>query len=162
MDKDFIGIRFEFSHEYMNHLGRLFNELSVENYTWYSSQSENYIADRSGVQLFLPDGVYDGVEFKNLIQNAEYYIHLLCLYGVPKEKPFDPDNIRDYDDYVCSNAEIALFSADSIVDLYAKDSKNLDTIAMLCREHKKRGGIDADRPIKFLTRQNDERTGFYI
>ena len=162
MMKNYIGVSFAFAHTYTNHLGRLFENIQVEAYTWYSLQSENYISGTKGLDFFLTNGVYSGEEFRKMIEETEYYIHLLCLYGVPNGKSFDPKQIKNYDDYLKSNAAIALFSGDSIVDLYCKDSGMLEVIATACNQDNGESIDKSHDAVRLFTTQEDERTGFYI
>lgn len=161
MKKNYIGVSFEFAHTYTNHLGRLFKNIQVEAYTWYSLQSENYISGIEGLDFFMPSGVYNGENFRKMIEE-EYYIHLLCLYGVPNGKTFDPKQIKNYDDYLNSNAEIALLSGDSVVDLYCKNKGMLEVIAMACDQSDEAVVDKSNYAVRLFTKQDDERTGFYI
>ena len=153
-----IGICFEFSKEYVDHLGRLFRELPVSTYTWYVACSENYYSLNGTVDLFLPDGVYSWDEFLSVLRaTPEYYIRLLRLLAVPADKSLDQSTIHSYADYVQSNAEIALLSADSYVDFYAKDTNVLDAVMKSCRQYYSSGELPC-----YITPENDERTGFWV
>lgn len=162
MKKNYVGISFEFAHEYTNHLGILFKDIPVETYTWYSLYSENYISGTQGLEFFMPNGVYNGEEFRKMIDEKEYYIHLLCLYGVPNGKSFDAKQIKDYEDYLNSNAEIALLSGDSITHLYCKSNSMLEVIATACDKSDETIVDKSNYPVRLFTEQDDERTGFLV
>ena len=154
-----IGIEFQFSRDYANHFARLFESVPVEAYTWYVSCSENYSSCNGKVGQFLPDGVYSGDKFASIIRSIpKYYIRLIRLFAVPIGKKFDSSKINYYGDYLKSNAEIALLSADSFVDFYAKQQNVLRTVADSCERYY---AIDDSIP-HFITLQNDTRTGFWI
>ena len=121
MSDEHIGIEFEFAHKYKKSLGRIFKNINVRKYTWHTACSESYQEGEQKVEFFLPNGVYDGISFEELIINTNHYIHLLCLYGVPNGIPFSAKQIINYNDFLNSGAEIALISADSIVQMYVKD-----------------------------------------
>lgn len=159
MVKNAIGINFEFSREYVNHFAQLFENISVERYTWYVSCSENFCSNNGKWDSFLPNGIYSGNEFFSIISSiSEYYIHLICLFAVPRGKIFDLDKINDYEDYVKSNAEIALLSADSIVDLYVKDENVLNTIINSCIYY-----YSSNTKIpKIITHENNVRNKFWV
>lgn len=94
MKKNYVGVSFAFARTYTNHLGRLFENIQIEAYTWYALQSENYISETKGMDFFLTNGIYNGEEFRKMIEETEYYIHLLCLYGVPNGKSFESKQIK--------------------------------------------------------------------
>ncbi len=162
VDQNRIGIRFQFAQTYTDHLAKLFQNIFVEHYTWYVSYSENLFSHNGKVEMFLPDGVYTGEQLKNIINNADYYLILFCLYGVPSGKYFAQEDIKHYQDYLQSNAEIALFCADGFADLYAKDPIILENIMTSCQEYKETFLSEEEFPLGFFTEENDERTGFYI
>ncbi len=109
VEKGHIGISFDPLRSYGNTLALLFDGSDAEAYAWYVSDSENYADART---FFLPDGIIQR-SLRAEIDNAEYYIHLLSLYGVPKEKKFDISAEKNYADHMKSDAKIALFGADA-------------------------------------------------
>lgn len=157
---DIIGIEFEFTRSYENHLVRLFKDINVEEYTWYVSCSENYGSkNNEKAEQFLPDGVYSGTEFSFIINSvSHHYIHLIRLFAVPNNKNFDPDKINVYEDFKESDAEIALLSADSIVSLYIKNSNILNTTFESCKFYYGNNSV----PPCLITPQNDDRTAFWV
>jgi len=159
LETEIIGIKFEFSREYLNHFAQLFENVSVEKYTWHVSCSENYLSCDGKIYQFLPDGIYSGKEFASMIQSlSEYYIHLICIYAVPIGKEFDSSAISTYQDYANSHAEIALLSADSFADLYVKDLNSLKEIFSSCEKYYGNGTISP----QFITKENDEREKFEV
>lgn len=158
-ETEIIGIKFEFSREYLNHFARLFENFSVEKYTWYVSCSENYLSCDGKIYNFLPNGIYTGNEFASIIQSlSEYYIHLICIFAVPIGNEFDSSVIASYKDYINSSAEIALLSADSYVDLYVKDLSALKKIFSSCKTYYSNGTISP----QYITRENDDREKFEV
>ena len=159
-ETDIIGIRFEFSRKYLDHLARLFENISVEKYTWYVSCSENFLScDDGKIQQFLPNGVYSGAEFNSIIHStSNYYIHLIYILAVPIGSEIDTCSINSYEDYVNSPVEIALLSADSYVDLYAKDLGTLKSIFSSCQKYYALGTITP----QYITPQNDDRETFFV
>ncbi len=164
IDKKYVGMSFVFANEYMDHLAKLFKDVDVENYTWYTTHCMNcfyYSVPSERARTFLPDGVYSNSEFKQLVQTTKHYLRLLCLYGVPVGKAFDIEKILVYQDYVQSNAEIALMIADGYVDLYAKDTGILNAIyEAVCRNEG--GFVSARYPVELFTPETDSRTGFLV
>lgn len=165
MSNEYIGIEFELAHKYTNCLDEIFKNVNVKEYTWYTACSESYAEVNigyAGVEFFLPDGVYSGETFAKIIANTKHYIHLLCLYGVPNGAAFSAEQITDYNDFLGSGAEIALISADSIVQMYLKDSDMLKNIASICNVDSG-GFIDKSRiPVRLFTKETDGRTGFRV
>ena len=53
MKKNYVGVSFAVARTYTNHLGRLFENIQIEAYTWYALQSENYISETKGMDFFL-------------------------------------------------------------------------------------------------------------
>ena len=159
IDESAIGIHFDFPREYDWHLVPLFEHVQIERYTWYVACSENYCSCNGHIKQFLPDGVYSGKAFKRLIYSTgEYYIHLIRLIAVPAGMPFEQERIHTYEDYVNSNAQIVLLSADSIVDFYAKELNVLKPVMEFCEQNY---SVSGKQPY-FLTIANDTRTGFWI
>ena len=159
IETEIIGMRFEFSREYLNHFAQLFENFTVEKYTWYVSCSENYLSCNGKIQQFLPNGIYSGDEFASIIRSlSNYYIHLVCVFAVPIGKSFDPDAIKYYEDYIKSTAEIALLSADSYADLYVKDLNVLKKIVSSCKKYYSNGTISP----QYITSQNDGRERFEV
>ena len=159
-DTDVIGIEFEFTRSYEDHLVRLFKGVPIEKYTWYVSCSENY-GSKSNEKAapFLPDGIYSGAEFSSIIHSIPYhYINLIRLLAIPSGKDFDPDKINVYEDFQESATEIALLSADSIVSLYIKDRNILDTVFESCKLYYDNSAIVPT----LITPQNDGRTRFWV
>lgn len=157
-----IGIEFELAHKYTNCLGEIFKKVNVKKYTWYTACSESYKEANPKVEFFLPNGIYDGESFERMIVSTKHYIHLLCLYGAPNGVPFSAEQITDYNDFLNSGAEIALISADSIVQMYLKDNNMLKAIASICAENNG-GFIDSSRiPIRLFIKETDARTGFKV
>lgn len=165
MSNEYIGIEFEFAHKYTNCLGEIFKKINVKEYTWHTACSESYAeanTGNTGVEFFIPNGIYSGEAFAGIIANTKHYIHLLCLYGVPNGVAFSAEQITDYNDFVKSGAEIALISADSIVQMYLKDSNMLGSIASICNADNG-GFIDKSRiPVRLFTKETDGRTGFKV
>lgn len=154
-----IGIQFEFSRRYINHFAQLFENISIDSYTWYVSCSENYSSCNGNVDFFLPDGVYSGYEFAQIIRSmSEYYVHLIRLFTVPNGNKFDPNKINNYEDYIKSAAEFALLSADSYVSFYAKNKNLLQTIFESCKRYYN----NSTMVPKYITRQNDGRVSFWV
>lgn len=162
MSNEYIGIEFEFAHKYTNCLGEIFKKVNVKEYTWHTTCSESYVEGNTNVEFFMPDGIYDGESFEKMIANTNHYIHLLCLYGVLNGVAFSAEQITDYNDFLNSSAEIALISADSIVQMYLKDSNMLKSIASICNDNNG-GFIDKSRiPVRLFTKETDARTGFKV
>lgn len=159
LETETIGIRFEISREYLNHFAQLFENFPVEKYTWYVSCSENYSSSNGKIHRFLPNGIYSGDEFSTIIHSElKYYIHLIVLFAVPTGDAFDTNIIDSYADYIKSNAEIALLSADSFVDLYIKDHNALKNIFTSCNKYYSNGAI----PLEWSTSKNDGREKFKV
>ncbi len=159
-NKDVIGVNC-CSKKYMNHLGSLFETVNFEEYTWYVSCSENFASGEytGRVELFLPDGVYSGEQLRSVIrQTPKYYIHLLRLFAVPLGKNIECQKINNYKDFLESEAEIALLSADSDIDLYVKNFDILQNVIRSCMNYY---GNEVASP-KLITLQNDDRTGFWV
>ena len=150
MSNEYIGIEFEFAHKYTNCLGEIFKKINVKEYTWHTACSESYAeanTGNTGVEFFIPNGIYSGEAFAGIIAN-----------GVA----FSAEQITDYNDFVKSGAEIALISADSIVQMYLKDSNMLGSIASICNADNG-GFIDKSRiPVRLFTKETDGRTGFKV
>lgn len=165
MSNEYIGIEFELAHKYTNCLGEILKNVNVKEYTWYTICSESYAevnTGNTGVEFFLPDGIYAGEAFAGIIASTNHYIHLMCLYGVPNGVAFSAEQITDYNDFLGSGAEIALISADSIVQMYLKDSDMLKSIASICKSDNC-GFIDESRiPVRLFTKETDGRTGFKV
>ena len=157
---DSIGIEFEFTHDYVNHITRIFQNITVEKFTWYVYWSENYMPDGNGkIEQFLPNGVYSGQEFSLIINSSqEYYIHCIHLYAVPNGLDFDHASIKNYNDYKRSNAVIALLSEDSLVDFYTKDNNILKSVYEVCIKYYKYNS--EIKPLKIKTIQNNSRDKF--
>lgn len=161
MSNEYIGIEFELAHKYSNCLGKIFEKVNVKEYTWYTACSESYVESDPKVEFFLPNGIYAGASFEKLI-STNHYIHLLCLYGVPNGMTFSAEQITDYNDFLKSGAEIALISADSIVQMYLKDDNTLKDIVSICTDNDG-GFIDTSPlPIRLFTKETDVRTGFKV
>lgn len=162
MSEKYIGIRFAFPQNYENHLALLFENVAIADYTWYVSCSENYMSNGEKTAFYLPDGIYSGRDFAEIIQFPEYYIHLLCLFGVPNGKSFCADEILKYEDFSKSNAQIALLSADSITDLYIKDQRILKIVAASCRMHYQSTNTATGHAPELFSRATDDRTMFLV
>ncbi len=151
---DIIGLDFKIR-GYANHFAELFESLPIEEYTWHVDCSENFYSHCGKVDLFLPNGVYSGSEFKQaLFETPSYYIHLIRLLAVPNGIDFNVNQINTYDDYVNSPVEIAFLSGDSIVDLYIKSASHLNRVYELCKKRY--------ASISLLTEANDTRTEFWV
>lgn len=161
--KNYICVSFALSHQYADTLNKLFKGIKVEEYTWHVAYSQNFCSKNDNLGEFLPDGIYSGTEFKRIIPNTDYYILFIALYGVPNGMEFNIDTIRNYDDYLQSNAEIAMFAADGLVDLFAKDVCVLDNIFQNCKENDGDFVDLKNREVElFASIEENGRTGFYV
>ena len=161
--KNYVCMSFALSNQYSDTLSKLFKGIRLDDYTWYVAYSQNFYSKDDNRGEFLPNGIYRGIEFKEIIENPEYYILFIALYGVPNGMEFDIDAIVNYDDYLKSNAEIAMFAADGLVDLFATDSCVLDMIYQNCKENN--GGFIDFRELDvelFASVEENGRTGFYV
>jgi len=160
--KNYIGLSFDLSGQYTDSFNKILKGIELEKYTWYVKDSEIIFSDAQGHGEYLPNGVYSGEDFINLIKNPNYYVILVCLYGVPNSKDFNIDCVSNYEDYLGSNADIAMFVADGTVDLYSKDGKILGMIHQNCLGNEG-GFIDLKgKGIKLFTLEENLRTGFYV
>lgn len=152
---------------YTNHFAHLFESLSMEDYTWYVTYSENDCSVPQSphhVDHFLPEGVYSSKELLDLItERPQYYILQLSMYAVPSGVPFAPERIKVYKDYLESAAELAFFSGDSIVSFYAKDEAILKNIFASAKHHYTNEASESciHEPT-LITAGTDGRTEFYV
>ena len=161
--KNYICMSFALTNHYSDTLNRLFNCVKVEEYTWHVAYSQNFCSKNDNLGEFLPDGIYSGAEFNEIIESSEYYILFIALYGVPNGMEFDIESIRNYDDYLQSNAKIAMFAADGLVDLFAKDACVLDKIFQACKENDGDFVNLKDHEVElFASIEENGRTGFYV
>lgn len=161
--KNYICMGFTLTNQYSDTLNKLFKGIKVDGYTWHVAYSQNFYSKNDNRGEFLPNGIYGGIEFKETIENSEYYILFIALYGVPNGLEFDIDAVGNYDDYLKSNAEIAMFAADGLVDLFAKDSCVLDMIYQNCKENDGDFIDFKERDIELFTSvEENGRTGFYV
>ena len=160
--KDYIGIRFLLTCQYADTLKKLFENINIEKYMWYVKNSENYVYISESCDSFLPDGIYDGNCFRKIINTPEHYIHLLSLYGVPIGKNFDINTISNYCDYFQSNAEIAMFSGDGMVDFYSKNINIIKTVYKNCKNNNGNFINSSEGSIELFTIDQNTRAGFYV
>lgn len=161
--KNYVCMSFALSNQYSDTLSKLFKGIRLDDYTWYVAYSQNFYSKDDNRGEFLPNGIYSGTNFKKIIMKSEYYLLFLVLYGVPNGLEFDIDAVGNYEDYLKSNAEIAMFAADGLVDLFTKDSCVLDMFYQNCKENDG-GFIDfKEREIELFTSvEENGRTGFYV
>ena len=153
-----VGLSFKLR-GYKAHLRYMFERIPVADYTWYISESENFISTKGKIDLFLPDGVYSGARFANIVSSAEdYYIHLIRMFAVPCGMSLRPEEIDNFHDYTKSNAEIAFLSADSFVDLYVKNPGLLRNIV----DSYECNTCHGKEPFEYITIQRDSRTAFHV
>lgn len=154
----YIGFFFEAKREYFNHFSFFFKPFEVSQYDWYVDCSENYFSNDGKVDLFLPDGVYTGEEFKKFCySDSDYFLHLIRIFAVPTGLSFDQKKIDHYNDYANSNAQLALLSADSFISYYIKDKRYLKECYSSCVDY-----IGDSEKIKLISTENDDRTGFWV
>ena len=160
---NYICMSFALTNQYADTLNKLFKGIKVENYTWHVAYSQSFCSKDDNRGEFLPNGIYSGTDFKKIIMKSEYYLLFLVLYGVPNGLEFDIDTVGNYDDYLKSNAEIAMCAADGLVDLFAKESCVLDIFYQNCKGNDG-GFIDfKEREIELFTSvEENGRTGFYV
>ena len=155
-----IGLSFWALNAYTDHLAQILEGIPVEDYTWHVSCSENLVSPVTRDHwCFLPDGVYSGTEFADLIRTPKYYLYLLQLIAVPNGVACDVEGIKNSSDFAKSTAEIALSCADRLIDLYAKGEK-LDLLVKACEKY-----CSADptsEGIQLFTKETEERYGFGV
>jgi len=128
-----VGIRFEFPNTYDRYLEKLFENISVKDYTWYVLHSESYIPFNEEDVFFLPEGIYSGEDFLSKIcLTPEYYLLWIKIFAVPNEKKFYPEKINSYKDYVESPVTFCLTCDERFSDFYSKNDKITDIVFKNC------------------------------
>lgn len=150
-----IGITVQFS-DYGKHLETLFQNIDMQKYTWYVTNSEIYCAINNDTVLnILQPGIYDGKSFLTEIETGTYHIIHLRLFAVPHNVSINPGKILTYQDFLSSSAEIALLCADCQADIYVKDEASIESLAEAASQK-------ISKQELFLTPENNGRTGFWI
>lgn len=156
-EKRKIGVTFQFI-GYNNHFSIIFKNIEIEKYLWYVTNSEIIYYDenlKKACEGVLKPNKYSGQLFAKKINECAYHVIHARILATSTNKTIDPDEIADYETFCSSDCEFALLCADCYVDFYAKDEKIIDAIAEACKQN-------YTCEISFITKENDERTGFYI
>lgn len=147
------GISLEIPNEYGSILGDILKPFDTTSFNWYIGGEESYFVNDGtlGEPLF-PEGVHgmDGVIFKGIIENYEYYLIFANVKAYPKEKSVK--DIKTYAEFINSDCQLVLLIVDSTyVTIYCKDK---DLIESLYHNAKLIGYEN----VHFVTDENDART----
>lgn len=143
------GIRFKVPNEWGTILNDILQGINCEDYIWVVDEDE--VFEEEGDFLFKTDRL-SGKMFNEMISSSKYYVVFVNLKAFPNNK--NVSKINDYNDFVKSNCEIALFVCDNVfVDIYVKNQQTMEFLYKNAMEHK-------FSEIELITNSNDRRTVF--
>ena len=147
------GISFEIPNEYGSFLGDILKPFETASFNWYIGGEESYfVNDGTLGELLLPEEVYgmDGVIFKGIIENNEYYLIFANVKAYPKEK--NVIDIKTYEEFLNSDCQLVLLNVDSTyVTIYCKDKDILESLYHNAK-------LNSYENVQFVTDENDGRT----
>lgn len=96
-----------------------------------------------------------GENFLSIVSDENFYAYLLEAFVFKTNFQADTEKISNYQDFLNSNCELALFIYDSVyVEIYCKDESVIEKI-----RSKLSGMYDN---IEYITDSNDSRTQFSV
>lgn len=148
-----IGISFEIPNEYGNYLEKILHNIGIDKYFWTIEISEVY--ERKDNRLdrnMFDEYIMDGKEFKEEVSTADYY--MIFLTAIAFKNKEDIVEIRNYNDYINSNAELSVICVDSsYVDIFSKNEDILEEILKNCKNNNYEN-------IKIITEENNSIFNF--
>lgn len=143
------GISFKVPNEWGTILNDILQGINCDDYIWAIDEDE--VFGDEGDFLFKTDRL-SGKMFNEMISSSSYYVVFLNLKAFPNNK--NVSEINDYNDFVKSNCEIAMFVCDNVfVDVYVKNQQIIEIVYKNAIKHQFSG-------IQFITDSNDRRTVF--
>jgi len=152
------GIFFDTGGKWDVHFAHLFGEIDLTQYVWrVFADSMIYRTEQpySHACGILEDGIYSGTELLERLTAFEYSMLQIVLYAFQKDTKEIREVLKDYEDFVNSDCEIAFLCADNMVELYAKDDGILREVTRCLQSHY---GLEPED----ITDENDERMGFVV
>lgn len=140
------GISFKIPNEYGSFLNDILKGINIKEYTWKINEDEVYF--NHAEDLFTSE-VLEGQKFERLIAFPSYYIVFVKLQAFTN--PSNLSLIETYEDFINSDCNILILICDNIfVDIYAKASKDIDTI--------KKNACNCNfSEIKYITELSDKK-----
>lgn len=119
-------------------LKEMFQNISLNNYTWINAKEQEEIFPQSddGLpinKIFLGKDVLNGDEFQTLIQNP-HFVLFVKLLAFPSNKELK--EIETYSDYLMSNCEMVVLIYDcEYVEIYTRSLEIINTITNNCVQY---------------------------
>jgi len=151
------GISFEIPNKYGRLLGEILKPFDTTKFIWRSGGVESYLlkGDELGELLFKDElNWMEGIHFKELIEDNNYYLIFADLKAYPKIN--QGDDIKTYEDFLKSDCQFVLLVVDSAyVTIYCKDYESLKSLY----ENAKNKGFDN---LQYITINNDTRANLTV
>lgn len=129
-----IGISFEIPNEYGNHLEKILHNICIDKYCWIIEYSEVLESKDNNLRNMFDEDIMDGKEFKEEVNTADYY--MIFLTAIAFKNKEDIVEVKNYNDYINSNAELAVICVDSsYVDIFSKNEDILEEILKSCKNN---------------------------